>query len=61
LRLVSGDKSQLKIVALPLECLAGVEGVVGGGGLSSVLNISPFWNIINLYNTEKIDLGVFAM
>jgi uncharacterized protein (TIGR00251 family) len=30
LRLVSGEKSRLKVVALPVECLARVEGVVGG-------------------------------
>ena len=29
LRLVSGEKSRLKVVALPVECLARVEGVVG--------------------------------
>jgi uncharacterized protein (TIGR00251 family) len=29
LRLVSGEKSRLKVVALPVECLAWVEGVVG--------------------------------
>jgi uncharacterized protein (TIGR00251 family) len=29
LRLVSGEKSRLKVVALPAECLARVEGVVG--------------------------------
>ena len=31
LRLVSGEKSRLKVVALPLECLARVEGVAGVG------------------------------
>jgi uncharacterized protein (TIGR00251 family) len=30
LRLVSGEKSRLKVVSLPLECLAKVEGIVGG-------------------------------
>jgi uncharacterized protein (TIGR00251 family) len=29
LRLLSGDKSRLKSVALPLECRARVEGIVG--------------------------------
>jgi uncharacterized protein (TIGR00251 family) len=29
LQFVSGEKSRLKVVALPLECLAKVEGVVG--------------------------------
>jgi uncharacterized protein (TIGR00251 family) len=31
LRLVSGEKSRLKVVALPVGCLERVEGVVGGG------------------------------
>ena len=30
LRLVSGEKSKVKVVAVPLECLAKLEGVVGG-------------------------------
>jgi len=31
LRLVSGEKSRLKVVALPVGCLARVEGIGGGG------------------------------
>ena len=31
LRLVSGEKSRLKVVALPVRCLARVEGIGGGG------------------------------
>ena len=30
LRIVSGEKSRLKVVAIPVECLARVEGIVGG-------------------------------
>jgi len=29
-RLLSGEKSRLKVIALPVECRAKVEGVVGG-------------------------------
>jgi uncharacterized protein len=32
LRLLCGEKSRLKAIALPLECLARVEGIVGVGG-----------------------------
>ena len=31
LRLISGEKSRLKVVALPVECLAKVEGVANRG------------------------------
>jgi uncharacterized protein (TIGR00251 family) len=30
LRIVSGEKSRVKVVALPVGCLAEVEGIVGG-------------------------------
>jgi len=30
LRIVSGEKSRLKVIAVPIECLARVEGIVGG-------------------------------
>jgi uncharacterized protein (TIGR00251 family) len=30
LRLISGEKSRLKAIALPLECRARMEGIVGG-------------------------------
>jgi uncharacterized protein (TIGR00251 family) len=31
LRLISGEKSRLKVIAIPIEYLARMEGVVGGG------------------------------
>jgi uncharacterized protein YggU (UPF0235/DUF167 family) len=30
LRIVSGEKSRLKVVEVPLECRERVEGIVGG-------------------------------
>jgi uncharacterized protein (TIGR00251 family) len=32
LRIVSGEKSRLKVLALPAECRERVEGIVGGVG-----------------------------
>jgi uncharacterized protein (TIGR00251 family) len=31
LRLISGEKSRLKVIAIPVECRARVEGIVGEG------------------------------
>ena len=39
LRLVSGEKSRLKVIALPVGCGVRVEEVVGGRGVLSMNNL----------------------